>query len=166
MIRFDLLKCPLPNGVVDVLIMLNVLEHIEHDIDALQKAFNLLKPGGALVIEVPAGPHLYDNYDAELFHFRRYSSSELEKKLSDVGFSLRRKSHLGFLLYPAFAMVKFANKWLPVKNEKSKVSKQAASSSQSKLVDWAARLESRYLASFQLPFGIRVLAVAVRPFDS
>lgn len=166
LIRFDLLKCPLPNGVVDVLIMLNVLEHIEDDITALQKAFNLLKPGGALIIEVPAGPHLYDSYDAELFHFRRYSSSELEKKLSRVGFSLRRKSHLGFLMYPAFAMIKFINKWLPVGKEKSKVSKQAASSSRSKLVDWAARFESRYLSGYQLPFGIRVLAVAVRPIDS
>lgn len=165
LIRFDLLKCPLPNGVVDVLIMLNVLEHIEHDMDALQNAFNLLKPGGALIIEVPAGPHLYDNYDAELFHFRRYSSAELEKKLSGVGFILLRKSHLGFLLYPAFAMVKFANKFLPAKKEKSRVSKQAASSSRSKLVDWAAKLESKYLASHELPFGIRVLAVAVRPID-
>ena len=47
LIRFDLLQCPLPGRCVDVLVMLNVLEHIEDDVDALQKAFNLLKPGGA-----------------------------------------------------------------------------------------------------------------------
>lgn len=46
LIRFDLLQCPLPEQSVDVLVMLNVLEHIEDDMGALRKAFNLLKPGG------------------------------------------------------------------------------------------------------------------------
>ena len=80
LIRFDLLRCPLPDKSVDVLVMLNVLEHIEDDLEALQKAFNLLKPGGALIIEVPACPGLYGAYDAELRHFRRYSAKELTVK--------------------------------------------------------------------------------------
>ena len=105
LIRFDLLQCPLPSQIVDVLIMLNVLEHIEDDVDALQKAFNLLKPGGALIIEVPAGRSLYSDYDAELRHFRRYSASELKDQLTKVGFKVCRKSHLGFVLFPAFAVV-------------------------------------------------------------
>ena len=80
LIRFDLLQCPLPDESVDVLVMLNVLEHIEDDVLALRNAYKLLKPGGSLVIEVPAYQYLYDSYDAQLHHFRRYTSSALASK--------------------------------------------------------------------------------------
>jgi SAM-dependent methyltransferase len=163
LIRFDLLQSPLPDQSVDALIMLNVLEHIEDDVLALQKAFNLLKPGGALIIEVPAGPYLYDSYDAELHHFRRYSTSELQAKLTQAGFKVSRKSHLGFVLFPAFAAVKLLNKWSPFRKNKAVVRDRAASTSGNGLVKLAMEFESMYLASFQLPFGIRVLMNAQRP---
>lgn len=162
LIRFDLLRCPLPDQSVDVLVMLNVLEHIEDDVGALKNAFKLLKPGGSLVIEVPAGPHLYDAYDAELHHFRRYSATELKRKLNEAGFRVVRQSHLGFLLYPAFVAVKLLNKWLPSRRKKTVVRDQAASTSGSLLVRLAMEVESNSLANFRLPFGIRALAVARR----
>jgi SAM-dependent methyltransferase len=143
--------------------MLNVLEHIENDLGALQNAFNLLKPGGALIIEVPAGPSLYDAYDMELHHFRRYSVSELQAKLTQAGFKVSRKSHLGFVLFPAFAVIKLLNKWFSCKKNKTVVRDQASSTSGNGLVKLAMEFESMYLASFQLPFGIRVLMTAQRP---
>lgn len=163
LIRFDLLKCPLPDMSVDVLVILNVLEHIEDDEGALKNAFKLLKPGGSLVIEVPAGPDLYDAYDGELQHFRRYSVTELKRQLNEAGFRVVRQSHLGFFLYPAFVAVKRLNKWLPSRRKTKVVSNQAASTSGSLLVRWAMIFELNYFANFQLPFGIRVLAVARRP---
>ena len=163
LIRFDLLKCPLPDQSIDVLVMLNVLEHIEDDVGALKNALKLLKPGGSLVIEVPAGPHLYDTYDAELHHFRRYSATELKRKLNEAGFRVVRQSHLGFVLYPAFVAVKLLNKWLPSRRKKTVVRDQAASTSGSVLVRLAMKVESNYLANFRLPFGIRALTVARRP---
>ncbi len=163
LIRFDLLKCPLPEQSVDALVMLNVLEHIEDDVGALKNALKLLKPGGSLVIEVPAGPYLYDAYDAELHHFRRYSATELKRKLNEAGFRVVRQSHLGFVLYPAFVAVKLLNKWLPSRRKTTVVRDQAASTSGSLLVRLAMKVESNYLANFRLPFGIRALAVARRP---
>jgi SAM-dependent methyltransferase len=163
LIRFDLLKCPLPDQSVDVLVMLNVLEHIEDDATALKNALKLLKPGGTLVIEVPAGPYLYDGYDAELHHFRRYSATELKHKLSGAGFITTRQSHLGIILYPAFVAVKLLNKWFRSKKNTTVVRDQATRTSDSPLVRWAMSLESNYLANIHLPFGIRALAVARRP---
>lgn len=163
LIRFDLLQCPLPDQSVDVLVMLNVLEHIEDDVGALQKAFNLLKPRGSLIIEVPAGPYLYDAYDAELHHFRRYAASELHHKLTQVGFKVCRKSHLGFVLFPAFAAVKLLNKWSSPRKNKTVVREQAASTSNNGLLKLAMEFESKRLSTFQLPFGIRTLMTAQRP---
>jgi SAM-dependent methyltransferase len=160
LMRFDLLQCPLPARSIDVLIMLNVLEHIEDDVGALKKAFDLLKPGGHLVVEVPASPFLYDAYDAALHHFRRYSASELRDKLTGAGFEVNRRSHIGFVLFPAFALVKLMNKCFPRKDTRSVVREQAATSSGSSLVRWAMFVESRFLSRLRLPWGIRAVAVA------
>lgn len=163
LIRFDLLQCPLPNQSIDLLVMLNVLEHIEDDIGALQKAFNLLKPGGSLIIEVPAGPYLYDSYDAELRHFRRYSAKELHNKLVSVGFDVRRKSHLGFVVFPAFVAVKLLTKWFSLRKKTAVVREQATSTADNKLIKIAMEFETKRLSSFELPFGIRVLMTAQKP---
>jgi len=160
LICFDLLQCPLPDRSVDVLVMLNVLEHIEDDVGALKKVFNLLKPGGFLIIEVPAGPYLYDSYDVELRHFRRYSISDLQDKLTAAGFQVCRKSHLGFVLFPAFAAVKLLNKRLRFQKNKAVFRKQAAGTLRSSLVRLAMSFESKYLSRLRLCFGIRALAVA------
>ena len=160
LIRFDFLQCPLPDACIDILVMLNVLEHISDDIMALEKAFKLLKPGGSLIIEVPACQYLYNSYDAQLHHFRRYSASELQRKLEAVGFIVVRRSHLGFLLFPAFALVKLIHKILI--NSKSVVHKQAASTSNSILIGLAMKIETKLatLVRFPFPFGIRVLMTA------
>ena len=162
LIRFDLLQNPLPDESVDVIVMLNVLEHIENDVLAIKKAFNLLKPGGSLIVEVPAGQLFFDAYDVELHHFRRYSSSELQNKMKDAGFKISRKSHLGFLLFPAFAAVKLLNKWSPFRKDKKVFRKQASATSGSFLVKAAMKLELKTLSKIQLPFGIRVLMVATK----
>ncbi|MCX6253816.1 MAG: class I SAM-dependent methyltransferase [Bacteroidia bacterium] len=163
LLRFDLLQCPLPNQIVDVIVMLNVLEHIEDDVRALQKAYDLLKPDGYLIIEVPAGPYFYDAYDAELHHFRRYSVSELHGKLTQVGFNVCKESHLGFILFPAFAAVKFMNKWSPFRKNKAIVREQVGSTVSNGLVKLAMKFESKHLSNFQLPFGVRALITVRKP---
>jgi len=106
LLRFDLTQCPLPDASVDVVVILNVLEHIERDDLALQNIFRILKPGGVMIAEVPAGPALYDVYDRMLMHFRRYDMAGLERLTRAAGFATLEKSHLGFLLYPAFWLTK------------------------------------------------------------
>lgn len=164
LLRFDLLKCPLPNQCVDILVMLNVLEHIEDDQLALSKAYHLLKPGGVVVIEVPAGQYLYDQYDHELKHYRRYSSKELCKKLENSGFIITKKTYLGFLVFPLFALVKLKNKLMYTKNINSRkyVINSASNTSKSFLLKFLFFLEFKYLSKIKLPFGIRVVVVAKR----
>ena len=161
-LRFDLLKNPLPNDCIDIVIMLNVLEHIENDLEALKNVYKFLKPGGRLIVEVPAGPWLYDSYDKELQHFRRYSAIELRDKLIKCGFIVQRKSHLGFLLYPAFFISKSINK-LMGPQKLANVSERIQQTKKSFAFKILMNFESKYLANFNLPFGIRILATAKKP---
>lgn len=110
LMRFDLTKCPLPDNSIDAIVILNVLEHIKDDDQALKQIFRILKPNGILIIEVPAGPKLYDIYDKLLMHFRRYQAKDLRKLVLRNRLKILRLSHLGFFMYPAFWLVKKRNR--------------------------------------------------------
>jgi SAM-dependent methyltransferase len=157
LLRFDLSSCPLPECSFDAIVMLNVLEHIEDDTSALRKVRELLKPGGLLILEVPAGPRLMDIYDENLHHFRRYSSKALRSLLNQMGFSVVRRSHLGFLVYPAFVAFKLRNRAVFRQEERHVFREQATMTSRSNAFSLAMRIESTYLGDVTLPFGIRCL---------
>jgi len=67
---------------------LNVVEHIENDLLALNNAYKLLKKGGKLIILVPAYQFLFNRFDKELGHYRRYTSTSLQKIFSEAKFKV------------------------------------------------------------------------------
>lgn len=70
----------------DTVICLNVLEHVEDDARSLRAILKLLRPGGRLVLLVPALPALYGTLDRALGHYRRYGRRDLTHRLEDAGF--------------------------------------------------------------------------------
>jgi 2-polyprenyl-3-methyl-5-hydroxy-6-metoxy-1,4-benzoquinol methylase len=64
----------------DTVFALNVVEHIEDDALAIENCKKLLKEGGTLIVLVPAYQGLYNNFDKELYHYRRY----VKKSLSQI----------------------------------------------------------------------------------
>src|SRR4029078_10792589 len=69
----------------DTVFALNVVEHIGDDALAIHNCYKLLKEGGKLIILVPAYQALYNRFDRELEHFRRYTKKELNRKLINAG---------------------------------------------------------------------------------
>jgi len=76
----------LPLTKHDTVICFNVLEHVEDNNKALLNMKGWLKKGGRLLLLVPAHQWLYSKLDERLGHFRRYTKSDLERSLSEVGF--------------------------------------------------------------------------------
>lgn len=70
----------------DTVICLNVLEHVEDDARSLRAILTLLKPGGRLVLLVPALPSIYGTLDRALGHYRRYGRRDLIRRFQDAGF--------------------------------------------------------------------------------
>jgi ubiquinone/menaquinone biosynthesis C-methylase UbiE len=166
LLQFDLTKCPLPDQSFDGLVLLNVLEHIEDDLAAVRQVLRILKPGGIAVIEVPAGPDLYDVYDRELMHFRRYRMQGLLELLRGAGLEILERSHLGFFLYPAFRTVKKRNrKYLNAAPEiRREVVKQSMRrSSNSGPMHTILQLEATFRKWIYYPAGIRCLVTCRRP---
>ncbi len=92
----------LADDSIDTVVCLNVLEHIANDAIALQHMFQLLQPGGHLLLFVPAGAYMYGTLDRALGHFRRYERSDLVMRVENVGFQTRRVSYLNLAGVPGW----------------------------------------------------------------
>ncbi len=162
LLRFDLGACPLPSASVDAVVLLNVLEHIEDDAGAIRQVARVLKPGGVVVVEVPAGPALYDVYDKYLGHFRRYRLSALSRLLTGAGLRPLEASPLGCRAYPAFALIKRRQRrWLAGTDAvRRSLVEQNIRGSQSVLLRWTTAIEERFAGWIRYPFGIRCTSVA------
>ncbi|HEX7833594.1 MAG TPA: glycosyltransferase [Thermoanaerobaculia bacterium] len=77
----------------DTVVMLNVLEHIEHDQRALEYLRDLLVPGGKLLLFVPADQALFGTLDEQVGHFRRYTADTLRDVLAAAGFEIRQLTY-------------------------------------------------------------------------
>ena len=152
---FDLVKNPFNKSICNSLIMLNVLEHIKDDNKALIEANKLLEKNGLLILEVPSGKFLFDKYDKELLHFRRYNMKDLIEKITNAGFKIEKKTHLGFIIFPLFIVIKFFNKFFG----KGKIVTKQANFSNNTFVKFLFKIEKN-LQDFSLPFGIRCFICA------
>ncbi len=78
-----------PEGF-DTAICLNVIEHIEHDVEAFRNLASVLAPGGRAIILVPNVPFLYSSLDEVLGHYRRYTRELLAQRGREAGFDVER----------------------------------------------------------------------------
>ena len=161
----DLLNCPFKEEQFDVIIALNVLEHIKDDHIAIKNIYRMLKPNGILIIEVPAGPNLYDVYDSYLMHFRRYSKDQVYKLIEKNNLKVIYHRNIGCLVYPAFFLTKKINRIkYGIHGEKAFdkkiiVKKNINSTNDNKLFELFTKFEENYIDSTNFP-GIRFFAVA------
>ena len=89
-------------GCCDTVVCLNVLEHIEDDVDALEHIRTLLEPGGRAILLVPQYEWLYGSYDKVVDHHRRYSRRTLRERLAAAGLAPVRMFNFNALSIPGW----------------------------------------------------------------
>lgn len=92
----------------DYIYTLNVLEHIDDDVAALHSLHQKLRPGGKLLIYVPAFQILYTSMDAKVGHVRRYTRGMLTNRVQAAGFRIDRVAYadsLGFFASLVFKLI-------------------------------------------------------------
>ncbi len=85
---FDL--TPHSYGLFDTIIFIHVLEHVEKDREALSHMYSLLKPGGKILIEVPAMQSLFSVHDKMLGHYRRYNKTNFKAMVDPSLYSIKK----------------------------------------------------------------------------
>jgi 2-polyprenyl-3-methyl-5-hydroxy-6-metoxy-1,4-benzoquinol methylase len=88
----------------DLLMMMDVLEHIEDEVSFLQAVQDHLKPGGFLILGVPMRQHLYSTYDKADGHFRRYSAKYLQSVVEKAGLSVQKTVQWGHAYLPVLLL--------------------------------------------------------------
>jgi len=83
----------------DIVVMHDVLEHIENDQQAVQDLRSLVRQGGRVILSVPALAMLFGRHDIELGHYRRYSKRSL-RKILEPSFKIRRLRYFGMASIP------------------------------------------------------------------
>ncbi len=102
----DAQRLDFPDNSFDVITASDVLEHLEDEKRALQEWRRVLKPGGVLLVFVPAFMFLWSKHDVANKHFRRYRLHELRKALAENGFAIERSSYWNFSLFLPIAAVR------------------------------------------------------------
>lgn len=157
---------PLAAKRYDVITLFDVLEHIEDDDAALDRLHTLLKPGGKLVLSVPAYMFLWGRQDVVNHHFRRYTGKELSGKLRAHGFKLVRRTYFNSLLFPPIALVRLLKRG---SIEREAGAKQSDFDYQagpvSALLFRLFRFEAFLLKFLSFPFGVSWFCVAEKPAE-
>lgn len=96
----------------DLVTLFDVLEHVEQDVASLRTIYSKLRPGGRLMMTVPAYQWLYSGHDKALGHHRRYTSRNLRKMLEAAGFHVERITYWTTLLFPLMVAQRLASKWI------------------------------------------------------
>ena len=75
---------------MDTVVCLNVLEHIEDDMQGLRNIHSALRRDGRAIVLVPHGQEIFGTLDVALGHYRRYSHEELKDKMERAGFRVEK----------------------------------------------------------------------------
>ena len=97
-------------GTYDLIAILDVLEHVEEDRDALIGMASKLKPGGRILITVPAHPWMWSAHDVVNHHKRRYTRGTLKAVVGEAGLKLEMLSWFNSLLFPLAAAARLAGR--------------------------------------------------------
>jgi len=90
----------------DVVLLLDVLEHVNDDFEFFSRVAKYISPGSTLLITVPGDPNLWSRHDEALFHFRRYTPQRLSMLWRDLPLKPRLFSGFNWRLAPMIRAVR------------------------------------------------------------
>lgn len=143
----------------DLVALLDVLEHIPDDRQALRAILELLKPGGKLLVTVPGNPWMWSAHDVSHHHHRRYRKAQLRRLAEEAGYEVELLSPFNTLLFPPIAAARIAGKL---------TGREAADDSMppapvNALLKSVFSLERFLVGRLPLPFGVSLIGVFRRP---
>jgi len=152
-------KLPIKDEEFSLITMLDVLEHIEDDMQVLHELARICKPNGIILLTVPAYRFLWGDIDEICKHKRRYTASELCARLRAAGLHIERVSYMNALLLPVTWP---SRRWKAMTGK----NKPLKSPFEKKYPAWLShileslfKLEASFLKTWDLPFGVSIICV-------
>lgn len=160
-VQGDAMRPPFAPASFDLICALDVVEHLEHDREALAALRKLLRPGGHLLLSVPALPILWGRQDVLSGHCRRYRKRELEQRVQQAGFTIRKLSYFNTLLFPPILAVRLAMRPFLRWTREGRSDLAAPSLGLGGVLYRGFAAEAPWLVKHRLPIGVSLLCWAV-----
>jgi SAM-dependent methyltransferase len=109
----SILDTPFEDASFDLTVSLDVIEHLEDDVGALRELRRVTKPGGALLVTVPAYQWLWSGHDEINHHHRRYNRRTLLAAAEQAGWHEQSSAHFNSLLLPVAVMLRVLERFKP-----------------------------------------------------
>jgi SAM-dependent methyltransferase len=163
---------PFDNNSFDAITSLDVIEHNEDDMAILTDSCRILKPGGHIIITVPAFMWLWSHNDDIGAHVRRYTAAEIKKKLTQAGFKIRRVTYNNFFIFPmaaALILLRRFSKTEPelashhLDEEEYQVEMEPASPLVNTVLTLVGQVEAALIRYVNLPVGTSLIVVGQKP---
>ena len=158
----QVLSGQLPNNIprevkanLDLVVLLDVLEHIDDDVNSLLNLHSLIANQGKILITVPAYSFLWSRHDELHHHKRRYNHKQLQKLLTENGFELEFISYFNTLLFP-FALIDRLAKKVTASDDIMALPPNWLNH----LLMMIFKLEASFVGKIYLPYGLSLMALA------
>jgi SAM-dependent methyltransferase len=149
---------PFSGETFDLVVLMDVLEHIEQDVASLQVLRSHMAKDGRLLLTVPALPKMWSHHDTHHHHFRRYTRPHLEQVLRDGGFEPVYLSYYNYFLLPFawFERKVLARLRPPPDQEEVKLPSAPINA----LFGMALAMERKMMPAMRYPIGVSLVCVA------
>lgn len=155
---------PFKSSSFDLVLALDVIEHIEDDVRALAECQRILKKGGLLVVTVPAFLALWSPWDEALGHRRRYNAPGLALRAQEAGLSIERLSYIFFFVFLPAVLIRRVKQFLQGDSRQYSSDFMPIPAPLNRLLIQMGRLEQWLVTrwNLNLPWGLSVLSVMAK----
>ena len=156
----DVTAMPFADESFALVIASDIIEHVDDDARALAEIARVLRPGGTVLITVPAFPSLWGFQDEVGHHKRRYRMEPLVSRIEAAGLTLSERFHFNYLLFgPIWLARQLMKRWKHSYSSEGQINTPLMNRIFSRVFDFDTMTASR----ISPPFGVSILAIARKP---
>ena len=162
-------RIPFNDNTFDLVTALDVIEHVDADVQVISEARRVAKPNGLVLITTPAFQTLWSHNDVLNAHKRRYTAGNLKTRVEETGLRVKRLSYNFFLVFPMSAPLILLRERFGSKpdleshhfdQEAYQVEMEPVSPFVNQTLRGVGRLEASLISRLNLPFGTSLICLA------
>jgi SAM-dependent methyltransferase len=163
----DVMALPFATDAVDLVTAFDLIEHIDDDAACVAEVARVCRPGGFIMVTVPAFRWMWGPQDVISHHKRRYRSQQLLKLFTDEGLEVSRFTYINTILFPLVAAVRLLRRIVPERSGELKSDfTMTRPGPINTMLGKLFGAEAWMLRRWRLPIGVSLLCVARKPRGS
>lgn len=161
LVQCDIQRAAFASETFDAILLCDVLEHVPDDNQAIAEAARMLKPGGLLIMTLPALGLLWSSHDEALGHLRRYGKRGVRRMIESMGLRVKKVSFGLSFLFPVAVVVRLVQRLTTfLGRRKPETGIIRVPPFVNELLVRLMDLENAVIKRFNLPIGVSLVVVA------